>query len=140
MRPPCLYHWASEGEVVNTSVVVPLLPLRFEVHAGPSGDHVVDSTIWLFGEVFLFWCLGVIMVVWIWVIRRRRWKNLHFLTVLVRVVGWVLDVLVIVRLLLVVVVCVRDDSLVVGWLSLDILSLVAFVSGQSLVGCAQSSP
>jgi hypothetical protein len=80
------------------------------------------------------------MVVWIWVIRRRRWKNLHFLTVLVRVVGWVLDVLVIVRLLLVVVVCVRDDSLVVGWLSLDILSLVAFVSGQSLVGCAQSSP
>jgi hypothetical protein len=101
---------------------------------------VVDSTIWLFGEVFLFWCLGVIMVVWIWVIRRRRWKNLHFLTVLVRVVGWVLDVLVIVRLLLVVVVCVRDDSLVVGWLSLDILSLVAFVSGQSLVGCAQSSP
>jgi hypothetical protein len=80
------------------------------------------------------------MVVWIWVMRRRRWKNLHFLTVLVHVVGWMLDVLVIVRLLLVVVVCVRDDSLVVGWLSLDILSLVAFVSGQSLVGCAQSSP
>jgi hypothetical protein len=48
--------------------------------------------------------------------RRRRWKNLHFLTVLVHVVGWMLDVLVIVRLLLVVVVCVRDDSLVVGWL------------------------
>jgi hypothetical protein len=62
--------------------------------------------------------LGVIMVVWIWVVRRwrRRWKNLHFLTVLVRVVGWVLDVLVVVRWLLVVVVCVRDDSLVVGWL------------------------
>jgi hypothetical protein len=59
------------------------------------------------------------MVVWIWVMRRqrRRWKNLHFLTVLVRVVGWVLDMLVVVRLLLlVVVVCVRDDSLVVGWL------------------------
>ena len=62
--------------------------------------------------------LGVIMVVWIWVMRRRRrrWKNLHFLTVLVCVVGWMLDVLVVVRLLLVVVVCVRDDSLVVGWL------------------------
>jgi hypothetical protein len=60
--------------------------------------------------------LGMIMVVWIWVMRRwrRRWKNLHFLTVLVRVVGWVLDGLVVVRLLLMVVVCVRDDSLVLG--------------------------
>jgi hypothetical protein len=38
---------------------------------------------------------------------------LHFLRVLVRVVGWMLNVLV-VRLLLVVVVCMRDDSLVVG--------------------------
>jgi hypothetical protein len=57
-------------------------------------------------------------VVWIWVMRRRRrrWKILYFLTVLVRVVGWVLDLLVVVRLLLVVVVCVHDDSLVVGWL------------------------
>jgi hypothetical protein len=102
----------------HTSVVVPFLPLRFEVHAGPSGDHVDDSAIWLFGKVFLLWCLGMIMVVWIWVMprRRRRWENLHFLTVLVRVVGLVLDVLVVVRLLLVVVVCVRDDSLVVGWL------------------------
>jgi hypothetical protein len=36
--------------------------------------------------------------------------------VLVRVVGWMLDVLVVVRLLLLVVVCVHDDSLVVGWL------------------------
>jgi hypothetical protein len=61
--------------------------------------------------------LGVIMVgIWVMRRRRRRWKNLHFLAVLVRVVGWVLDVLVVVRLLLVVVVCVRDDSLVVGWL------------------------
>jgi hypothetical protein len=75
--------------VVNTLVVVPLLPFRFEVHAGPSGDHVDDSTIWLFSEVFLHWCLWVIMVVWIWVMQRqrRRWKNLHFLTVLVCVVG-----------------------------------------------------
>ena len=58
--------------------------------------------------------LGVIMVVWIWVMRRRRWKNLHFLTVLVRVVGWMLDLRIVVGLL--VVVCVRDDPLVVGWL------------------------
>jgi hypothetical protein len=36
--------------------------------------------------------------------------------VLVRVVGWMLDVLVVVRLLLLVVVCVCDDSLVVDWL------------------------
>ena len=62
--------------------------------------------------------LGVIMVVGIWVMRRwrRGWQDLHFLAVLVRVVGWVLGVVAIVRLLLVVVVCVRDNSLVVGWL------------------------
>ncbi len=52
------YHWAGEGDMVHTSVVVPFLPLRFEVHAGPSGDHVDDFAIWLFGEVFLLWCLG----------------------------------------------------------------------------------
>jgi hypothetical protein len=34
--------------------------------------------------------------------------------VLVRVVGWMLDLLIVVGLL--VVVCVRDDPLVVGWL------------------------
>jgi hypothetical protein len=73
-----------------------------------------DSVIWLFGEVFLFWCLGVIMVVLIWLVRRwrRGWEDLYFLAVLVRVVGWVLDVVVI-RLLLMVVVCVHDNSLVV---------------------------
>jgi hypothetical protein len=62
--------------------------------------------------------LGVIMVVWIWVMQRWRrvWKDLHFLAVLVCVVGWVLDVVVVVRLLLLVVVCVRDNSLVVSWL------------------------
>jgi hypothetical protein len=47
---------------------------------------------------------------------RRGWQHLHFLAVLVHVVGWVLDVVVDVRLLLLVVVCVRDNSLVVGWL------------------------
>jgi hypothetical protein len=39
------------------------LPLRVEVDAGSSGDHVNDSAIRLIGEVFLFWCLGVILVV-----------------------------------------------------------------------------
>jgi hypothetical protein len=73
MRPPCLYHWASEGDMVHTSIVVPFLPLRFKVHAGPSGDHVDDSAIWLFGEIFLLGCLGVVMVLWIWVMWRRRW-------------------------------------------------------------------
>jgi membrane-bound metal-dependent hydrolase YbcI (DUF457 family) len=101
--------------VVHTSVVVPFLPLCFEVHAGPSGDHVDDSAVWLFGEVFLLGCLGV-MVLWIWVMRRRWWQNLHFLMVLVHVVGWMLDLFIIVGLLVVVVVCVRDDPLVVGWL------------------------
>jgi hypothetical protein len=40
----------------------------------------------------------------------------------------------------VVVICVGDDPLVVGWLRSGHSVLVAFVSGQSLVGCAQSSP
>jgi hypothetical protein len=55
------------------------------------------------------------MVLWIWVMRRRWWQNLHFLTVLVHVVRWIW-MLVVVGLLVLVVVCVRDDPLVVGWL------------------------
>jgi hypothetical protein len=104
--------------MVNASIIIPLLSLNFKVDAGPSGDHVDDSAIWLLGEVFLLWCLGVILVVWVWVMRRRMrgWYNLYFLMVLVCVVGWMLDVVVVVWLLLLVVVCVRDDSLVVGWL------------------------
>jgi hypothetical protein len=77
---------------------------------------VDNSTIWLLGEVFLLWCLGVISVVWVRVMRRRGWNNLYFLMVLICVVGWMLDVAVVVWLLLVVVVCVHDDSLVVGWM------------------------
>jgi hypothetical protein len=57
------------------------------------------------------------MVLWIWVMRRRWWQNLHFLTVLVHVVGWIWMLVVVGLLLLVVVVCVRNDPLVVGWLS-----------------------
>jgi hypothetical protein len=47
--------------------------------------------------------------------RRRWWSNLHLLMVLVNMVGWMLDLLVVVGLL--VMVSVRDDPLVVGWLS-----------------------
>jgi hypothetical protein len=46
--------------------------------------------------------------------RTRRRQNLHFLMVLISVVGWMLDLLVVVGLL--VMICVRDDPLVVGWL------------------------
>jgi hypothetical protein len=76
---------------------------------------VDDSAIRLIGEVFLFWCLGVILVVWIWLMwrRERGWYNLYLLVVLVCVVGRMLGVAVVVWLW-VVVVCVRDNSLVVG--------------------------
>jgi hypothetical protein len=49
-----LHDWAGDGDVVDASVVIPLLSLRVEVDAGPSGDHVNDSTIRLISEVFLF--------------------------------------------------------------------------------------
>jgi hypothetical protein len=84
-----LYDWGGEGDVVDTLVMIPLLPLRLEVDAGPSGDHVDDSAIRLIGEVFLFWCLGVILVVWVRLMRRqeRGWYNLYLLVVLICVVG-----------------------------------------------------
>jgi hypothetical protein len=44
--------------MVDTPVMIPLLSLRLKVDAGPSGDHVNDSAIWLIDEVFLLWCLG----------------------------------------------------------------------------------
>jgi hypothetical protein len=104
--------------VVDTQVVIPLLSLRLEVDAGPSGDHVNDSAIRLIDEVFLLWCLGVILVVWVLVMQRRRrgWDDLYFLMVWICVVGWVLDLAVVVWLWVVVMICVRDNSLVVGWL------------------------
>jgi hypothetical protein len=56
---------------------------------------VNDSAIWLIGEVFLFWCLGVIGVVDVWLMRVRRrewgWYDLYLLVVLVCVVRWVLS-------------------------------------------------
>jgi hypothetical protein len=39
--------------MVDTTIMIPLLPLRLEVDAGPSSDHVNDSTIRQIGEVFL---------------------------------------------------------------------------------------
>jgi cellulose synthase/poly-beta-1,6-N-acetylglucosamine synthase-like glycosyltransferase len=79
---------------------------------------VDDSAIQLIGKVFLFWCLGVILVVWVWMMRRqeRGWYNLYLLVVLICVVGWMLGVAVVVWLWVVVLICVRDNSLVVGWL------------------------
>jgi hypothetical protein len=84
--------------MVDTPVVIPLLTLRLKVNAGPSGDHVNDSTIRLIGEVFLLWCLGVILVVGVLVMQRPRrgWDDLHFPMVWICVVGWVLDVVVVV--------------------------------------------
>jgi hypothetical protein len=81
-----LYHWVGEGDMVDTPVMIPLLSLRLEVDAGPSGDDVNDSTIRLIDEVFL---LGVILVVWVWVMQRRRrgWEDLHLLMVWICVVG-----------------------------------------------------
>jgi hypothetical protein len=104
--------------VVLASVVIPFLPLRLEVYAGPTGDHVDDSTIRLIGEAFLLRRWWVILEVWVWVMRRRRrrrgWKDLYFLIMLICVVGWVLGMGVVVWL--VVMICVRDNSLIVGWL------------------------
>jgi hypothetical protein len=62
--------------------------------------------------------LGVILVVWVRVMRRRRWgwDDLYFLMVWICMVGWVLDVAVVVWLWVVVMICVRDNSLVVAWL------------------------
>jgi hypothetical protein len=48
---------------------------------------------------------------------------MHLLMVLVNMVGWMLDLLIVVGLL--VMISVRDDPLVVGWLS----------SGHSVLGC-----
>jgi hypothetical protein len=102
--------------MVDTPVVIPLLSLCLEVYAGPSSDHVDDSAIRLIGKVFLLWRWWVILVVWVWVMWRWRqwWEDLYFLMMLICVVGWVLDMDVVVWL--VVVICVRDNSLIVGWL------------------------
>jgi hypothetical protein len=81
---------------------------------------VNDSAIWLIGEVFLFWCLGVILVVDVWLMRMRRrkwgWYDLYLLVVLVCMVRWMLGGVVVVWLWEVVLICVGDNSWVVGGL------------------------
>ena len=85
----------------------------------PPSDHVDDSAIRLIGEVFLFWCLGVVWVVDVWLLRVWRWEwgryDLYLLVVLVCVVRWVRSGAVVVWLRG-LLVCVRDNSRVVGWL------------------------
>jgi hypothetical protein len=118
--PLCLHDWAGDGDVVDASVVVPLLSLRVKVDAGPPSDHVNDSAIRLISKVFLLWCLGVIWVVDVWLMRERRLErrryDLYLLVVLVCVVRWVLSGAVVVWLWEVVLICVGDNSWVVGGL------------------------
>jgi hypothetical protein len=87
--PLCLHDWASDGDMVDVAVVVPLLPLCVEVGAGPPSDHVNDSAIRLIGEVFLLWGMGVgdvlMLLVWRWGSGRY---DLYLLMVLVCVVQW----------------------------------------------------
>jgi hypothetical protein len=86
----------------------------------PPSDHVNDFAIRLISEVFLFWCLGLIWVVDVWLMRVRRrewrWYDLYLLVVLVCMVRWMLSGAVVVWLWEVVLICVRDNSWVVGWL------------------------
>jgi hypothetical protein len=63
---------------------------------------VNDSMIRLIGEVFLFWCLGVVGVVDVLLLR-------------VCVVRWMLSGAVVVWLRE-LLICVRDNSRVFGWL------------------------
>jgi hypothetical protein len=51
MGPLRLYDRTGDGDVVDVAVVVPLLPLRVKVGAGPPSDHMNDSAIRLIGEV-----------------------------------------------------------------------------------------
>jgi hypothetical protein len=80
---------------------------------------VNDSAIRLIGEVFLFWCLGVVGVMDVWLLRVCRWGwgryDLYLLVVWVCVVRWKLSEAVVVWLWE-LLICVRDNSWVVGWL------------------------
>jgi hypothetical protein len=85
--PLCLHDWASDGDVVDAAVMVPLLPLCVEVGAGPPSDHVNDSAIRLIGEVFLLWGVGEVLMLLVWWWEWGRY-DLYFLMVLVSVVRW----------------------------------------------------
>jgi hypothetical protein len=81
---------------------------------------VNDSAIWLISEVFLLWCLWVIWVVDVWLMWVRRlergWYDLYLLVVLICVVRWMLSGAVVVWLWKVVLICMGDNSWVVGGL------------------------
>jgi hypothetical protein len=66
--PLRLHNWAGNGDVVDAAVMVPLLPLCVEVGAGPPGDHMNDSAIRLIREVFLFWGVrvGDVLLLLVW--------------------------------------------------------------------------
>jgi hypothetical protein len=116
MGPLCLHDWTGDGDMVDAAVVVSLLSLRVKVDAGPPSDHVNDSAIRLISEVFLFWCLGVVDI-WLLLVWRWEWGryDLYLLVVLVCVVRWMRDGAVVVWLWG-LLICVRDNSWVVGWL------------------------
>jgi hypothetical protein len=80
---------------------------------------VNDSAIRLISEVFLFWRLGVVGVVDVWLLRVWRWEwgryDLYLLVVLVCVVGRMRNGAVVVWLWG-LLICVRYNSWVVGWL------------------------
>jgi hypothetical protein len=60
--------------------------------------------------------LGVIWVVDVWLMRVWGWYDLHLLVVLVCMVRWMLSGAMDVWLWEVMLICVRDNSWVVGWL------------------------
>jgi hypothetical protein len=78
---------------------------------------VNDSAIRLIGEVFLLWGLGVVVVVDVLLLLVWGWGryNLYLLVMLVCVVRWVRSGAVVVWLRG-LLVCVCDNSRVVGWL------------------------
>jgi hypothetical protein len=137
MGPLRLHNWTGDDDVVDAAVMVPLLALRVEVDAGPPSNHVNDSAIRLIGEVFLLWGLGVIVVVDILLLLRVWRYYLYLLVVLVCMVRWMRSGAVVVWLRG-LLICVRDNSRVVGW-----LRPCHPVSGSLrlwAVSCAQSSP
>jgi hypothetical protein len=119
MGPLYLHDWTGDDDVVDAAVMVPLLPLCVEVGAGPPSDHVNDSVIQLIGEVFLLWGLGVVVVVDVLLLLVWGWGwgryDLYLLVVLVCVVRWMQSWAVVVWLRW-LLVCLRGNSRVVGWL------------------------
>jgi hypothetical protein len=116
MGPLRLHDWTGDGDVVDAAVMVPLLSLRIQVDTGSPSDHMNDSAIQLISEVFLLWGLGVVdvllLLVWRWGWGRY---DLYLLVVLVCVVRWMRSGAVVVWLRG-LLICVHDNSRVVGWL------------------------